>query len=443
MLPPGVRLATFLVGASVIASSVGASAQPDGVRMEQPASQCVPPSAMARPSPPAAMARPSPPAMARPAPPAMARPAAPAFRAAPPPQRPAMAPSPAPRIAAPPQRAAPRMAGPRPEFRRDSAPPPRRPAVAPPRTPEIAATPDRRGAPSALSADHPRQERIERREQQRVQRQQAMQERQRDSLSRQSVQRQERIDRLQQRVQRLQSEQPQGRWAQRSLQGQERLLRREQQLQQRQLARQERLGIQPSARESGLATGAPPRRRRLHAGDSANASATMTVRGQKQYSRRGEHGWAPRHAWRRGHRAVFVAWLGPVFWPYAYSDIFNYTFWPDAYDTGYWAYAYDDLLDTVFWGESGPYSAYARLHPGEPARSPTALSSKEFRQLCGDPEGGVTAWPFASIVQAVQPTPEQRALLDELKRAAAKAADEFKRSCGDSYAMTPPAVCGR
>ena len=55
--------------------------------------------------------------------------------------------------------------------------------------------------------------------------------------------------------------------------------------------------------------------------------------------------------------------------------IFNYTFWPDAYDTGYWAYAYDDLLDTVFWGESGPYSAYARLNPGEPARSPTALSS--------------------------------------------------------------------
>ena len=46
-----------------------------------------------------------------------------------------------------------------------------------------------------------------------------------------------------------------------------------------------------------------------------------------------------------------MAWLGPVFWPYAYSDIFNYTFWPYAYDTGYWAYAYDDLFDTVFWGE--------------------------------------------------------------------------------------------
>ena len=70
---------------------------------------------------------------------------------------------------------------------------------------------------------------------------------------------------------------------------------------------------------------------------------------------------------------------------------------------------------------------------------PPPWESKEFRQLCGDPVGGVTAGRFASIVQAVQPTPEQRALLDELKRAAAKAADEFKRSCGDfSYAMTPP-----
>jgi hypothetical protein len=41
-------------------------------------------------------------------------------------------------------------------------------------------------------------------------------------------------------------------------------------------------------------------------------------------------------------------------------------------------------------------------------------------------------------VQAVRPTAEQRALLDELKSAAAKAAGAFKESCGDSYAMTPP-----
>ena len=50
----------------------------------------------------------------------------------------------------------------------------------------------------------------------------------------------------------------------------------------------------------------------------------------------------------------------------------------------------------------------------------------------------MTAWPIAEIKRAVRPTPEQRALLDELKTAAAKAADAFKESCADSYAMTPP-----
>jgi hypothetical protein len=138
-----------------------------------------------------------------------------------------------------------------------------------------------------------------------------------------------------------------------------------------------------------------------------------------------------------------------VFWPYAYSDIFEYTFWPYAYDPGYWAYAYDDFVDTVFWGADSPYSAYARLGPGEypepggaitgsRLRERANVSPQALRQLCGDPEKGITAWPFASMARAIQPTPEQRAWLDALRSAAAKAADAFKQSCGDSYAMTPP-----
>jgi hypothetical protein len=143
-----------------------------------------------------------------------------------------------------------------------------------------------------------------------------------------------------------------------------------------------------------------------------------------------------------------VPWAGHVFWPYAYSDIFEYTFWPSGYDPGYWAYAYDDFVDTVFWGAESPYSAYARLGPTDPEsngattgsrpRERSGVSRQDLRQLCGDPDKGITAWPIASIEQAVQPTPEQRALLDELKSAAAKAADAFKQSCGGSYAMTPP-----
>jgi hypothetical protein len=63
---------------------------------------------------------------------------------------------------------------------------------------------------------------------------------------------------------------------------------------------------------------------------------------------------APHRAWWRGLRAGFVAWYGPVFWPYAYSDIVDYAFWPYGYDDGFWFYAYDDFFDGVFWGEAGP-----------------------------------------------------------------------------------------
>lgn len=310
------------------------------------------------------------------------------------------------------------------------------------------ATPSSPGPSPAVGARPSRREQIETRAQQREQRiqqrQQMVQERQRDMLSRQSTERQTRIDRLQQRVQQLQSQKPEGLRAQRAqerlLQTQNRLLQREQRRQQTDQARLQRLAPPPSAERSAAAAAAQAAARgrfaaHFRSNDAWQARAALRAR---------ENGWAPRHAWRRGHRAAFVAWLGPVFWPYAYSDIFSYTFWPYAYDPGYWAYAYDDFVDTVFWGTDSPYSAYARYpEPGAAitdfrARKPASVSRQTLRQLCGDPDKGVTAWPIASITRAVQPTPEQRALLDELKTAAAKAADVFKESCSDSYAMTPP-----
>lgn len=258
-------------------------------------------------------------------------------------------------------------------------------------------------------------------------------------LSRQSTERQQRIDRLQQRVQQLQSQKPEGIRAQRALQAQNRLLQREQRQQQIDQARLQRLGPQPSAERSpATAAQAAARGRfaaRFRSPDALQARAELTAR---------QNRWAPHHAWRRGHRAAFVAWLGPVFWPYAYSDIFDYTFWPYAYEPGYWAYAYDDFVDTVFWGTDSPYSAYASYPepgaaiPGLRVRERASASPQAIRQLCGDPDKGVTAWPIASIARAVRPTPEQSALLDELKSAAAKAADLFKQSCTDSFAMTPP-----
>src|SRR5262245_2610124 len=57
---------------------------------------------------------------------------------------------------------------------------------------------------------------------------------------------------------------------------------------------------------------------------------------------------------------------GPLFWPYAYADFVDYTFYPYAYDT-FWPYAYDDFYDGMFGdysrrgsGASAARSGYAR-----------------------------------------------------------------------------------
>jgi LTXXQ motif family protein len=270
-----------------------------------------------------------------------------------------------------------------------------------------------------------------------------VQQRQREMLSRQTAERQTRIDHLQQRVQQLQSQKPEGSRAQREqqrmLQTQNRLLEREQRAQQSDLARQQSLGPQAPVGRSAAVQAAERGRfaERFREQATPQAQAALITR---------QSGWAPRQAWRHRHPAVFVAWLGPVFWPYAYSDIFDYTFWSYAYDPGYWAYAYDDFVDTVFWGGDTPYSAYASINPYDypqaggvyRAGRSASVSPQELSQLCSTPDKGVTAWPLADIARAVRPTPEQRALLDELKAAAARAADVFKDSCTESYALTPP-----
>lgn len=266
-------------------------------------------------------------------------------------------------------------------------------------------------------------------------------------LTRQSTERQSRIDRMQQRVQQLQSQKPEGlraeRAQQRMLQTQNRLLQREQSIQQRDQARLQRMGPQPTTVGRAATAAAVQAAERGRFAEHFREQATQ--QSQAALITR-QSGWAPRQAWQHRHPAAFVAWLGPVFWPYAYSDIFDYTFWSYAYDPGYWAYAYDDIVDTVFWGGDGVSSAYASTNPYDYSqtgssyrpRRGTRPSPQALRQLCDAPDKGVTAWPFASITQAVRPTPEQRGLLDDLKAAAAQAADAFKQSCSDSYALTPP-----
>ena len=162
--------------------------------------------------------------------------------------------------------------------------------------------------------------------------------------------------------------------------------------------------------------------------------------------------WASaRNAWRDHHRARFVAWFGPVFWPYAYSDVFNYAFWPSGYDDGYWAYAYDDFFDGVFWGDAGAPDAYAYAPSSGYASSSSGVrttraasaprpSYASVQELCRQPGNGVTAWPFGDIERKVGLNGEQKQLLDDVRRTSEDAAAGFKASCPaeNAFPLTPP-----
>ncbi len=56
---------------------------------------------------------------------------------------------------------------------------------------------------------------------------------------------------------------------------------------------------------------------------------------------RGRGGW-----WR--HRNGGYGWVGPLFWPFAYYDIYDYTLWGYGYDDPFWDYGYGDIYAGIF-----------------------------------------------------------------------------------------------
>jgi len=181
--------------------------------------------------------------------------------------------------------------------------------------------------------------------------------------------------------------------------------------------------------------------------------------------------WAPDRAWRRGLLAGFVPWGiglgvgGAVFWPYAYADLFNYTFWPTGYYGGYWAYAYDDLFDGIWWDSEPEYAteplgyAPAPAAGGAPAAAPVRPQTQSRVQdqvqeqdraapgrrtaptagegACGETGRGITAWPFDRIQSSLNLSADQQDLLDALRDAALEAAEAMRDSCPQSVPRNP------
>jgi hypothetical protein len=137
------------------------------------------------------------------------------------------------------------------------------------------------------------------------------------------------------------------------------------------------------------------------------------------------HGWHPYH---------HLGWIGPVFWPYAYGDLFYYALWPNDYGyyDPFWAYGYGDIYESIF----SPYS-YDDYVQGPSAPARMSSLTQGMAQSCAQEAAEVTGWPIDQIQAAVQPTDQQNTLLDDLGNAVVKASDEVKSNCPTTVAFTP------
>jgi hypothetical protein len=163
--------------------------------------------------------------------------------------------------------------------------------------------------------------------------------------------------------------------------------------------------------------------------------------------RGGGNGW-----WR--HRNGGYGWVGPLFWPFAYYDMYDYAMWGGGYDDSFWGYGYDDLYAGLF----APYgyddlAGYlpqdagtnaSATNAGGPATTasvpPQAASADtgQLAQMCGEDGRDIAGLPIDQLQQAIQPNDAQRAALDELGDASVKAAHDIKTACPTDIALTAP-----
>ena len=81
----------------------------------------------------------------------------------------------------------------------------------------------------------------------------------------------------------------------------------------------------------------------------------------------------------------------------------------------------------------------ARFNAIASADDPNAVAKdqRDLSKWCDEKTPGLTDLPIDRIGQAVQPTPAQRATLDELKDASIKAGERLKSECPAYQTLTP------
>ena len=156
-----------------------------------------------------------------------------------------------------------------------------------------------------------------------------------------------------------------------------------------------------------------------------------------------------RNGWWR-HRNGGYGWVGPLFWPFAYDDWYDYTMWGYGDDASFWDYGYNDIYAGIFapygYDDLAGYlpSGGSGSRPASGVRAAAATSdqtatSDQLAQMCGEDSREIAGLPIDQIQQAIQPNDAQRAALDDLANASVKAAQDIKAACPTQVASTAPA----
>jgi hypothetical protein len=114
-----------------------------------------------------------------------------------------------------------------------------------------------------------------------------------------------------------------------------------------------------------------------------------------------------------------VGWSGPVFWPNASDDMFDYALFPAAADNKFWAYGFGDILEGVF-------AASASNQPAAAA------------DVCGGNAAASADRVIARIEQALAPDKLKDETLAPLRSALAEAGERIKAACRTAMPATPP-----
>ena len=144
------------------------------------------------------------------------------------------------------------------------------------------------------------------------------------------------------------------------------------------------------------------------------------------HARRGTNGW-----WQHGDGGY--GWVGPLFWPFAYYDIYDYALWGDG--MGFWGYGYRDIYAAIFT----PYDEDQLMRYTAPARHRRPGRVPSLAQICGDDFSELSRLPVEQIRQAIVSNEEERAALDELANASSEAAQTVSAACPKEASLTASA----